>query len=162
MYCDMFLSELLFCRPVSAYAKIAGDVMHPTVGGITEFYQTDKGVIVAARIHGLPNQTGMCKHPIFAFHIHAGNACTGTKEDPFANSMTHYDPEHCLHPYHAGNMPPLFSNKGLAIQVFLTDRFTVREIIGKTVIIHSGTDDFTTQPSGNAGRKIACGVIVEK
>ena len=56
-------------------------------------------------------------------------------------------------------MPPLFGCNGAAFSVFLTDRITVNEIIGKTVIIHSDPDDFTSQPSGNAGTKIACGVI---
>jgi Cu-Zn family superoxide dismutase len=40
-----------------------------------------------------------------------------------------------------------------------TNRFRVKDIIGRTVIIHNMPDDFTTQPSGNAGMKIACGVI---
>ena len=39
-----------------------------------------------------------------------------------------------------------------------TDRFSVDEIIGRTVVIHSGPDDFRTQPAGNAGKTIACGV----
>jgi Cu-Zn family superoxide dismutase len=56
-------------------------------------------------------------------------------------------------------MPPLFGNQGYAFLMFLTDRFTAREIIGKTVIIHDKPDDFTTQPAGNSGNKIACGVI---
>lgn len=42
----------------------------------------------------------------------------------------------------------------------MTDRFTIDETIGKTVIIHAKPDDFVTQPSGNAGEKIACGVIL--
>ena len=41
-----------------------------------------------------------------------------------------------------------------------TDRFTISEIIGRTVIIHNMLDDFTSQPSGNAGEKIACGEII--
>ena len=41
----------------------------------------------------------------------------------------------------------------------MTDRFFVDEIIGKTIIIHAHLDDFTTQPSGNSGEKIACGEI---
>ena len=47
----------------------------------------------------------------------------------------------------------------LDVLAFLTNRLTVNELIGKTVIIHDRPDDFTTQPSGNAGNKIACGVI---
>ena len=49
---------------------------------------------------------------------------------------------------------------GYAFSAFLTDRFTVKEIVGRTVIMHSSPDDFTSQPSGNAGEKIACGEIV--
>ena len=56
-------------------------------------------------------------------------------------------------------MPPLFGADGYAFLAFVSSRFTVNEILGKTVIIHSGVDDFKTQPSGNAGEKIACGVI---
>jgi len=41
----------------------------------------------------------------------------------------------------------------------LTNRFNLSEIIGKTIIIHSSVDDFTTQPAGNSGTKIACGEI---
>ena len=41
----------------------------------------------------------------------------------------------------------------------LLNKFSINEIIGKTVIIHDMPDDFTTQPSGNSGTKIACGVI---
>ena len=41
----------------------------------------------------------------------------------------------------------------------MTDRFCVADVLNRTVVIHSGTDDFTTQPAGNAGAKIACGVI---
>ena len=40
-----------------------------------------------------------------------------------------------------------------------TNRFNLSEIIGKSVIIHSNTDDLTSQPSGNSGEKIACGII---
>lgn len=64
-----------------------------------------------------------------------------------------------MHPYHAGDLPPLFSANGNAVLEVLTDRFNIHQIIGKTIIIHRNPDDFTTQPSGNAGEKIACGVI---
>ena len=41
-----------------------------------------------------------------------------------------------------------------------TKRFYPEEIVGRTAVIHSKPDDFTSQPSGNAGEKIACGEIV--
>ena len=41
----------------------------------------------------------------------------------------------------------------------LINKFKIKDIIGKVVIIHDSPDDFTTQPSGNSGKKIACGKI---
>ena len=72
----------------------------------------------------------------------------------------HDNPQHCPHPYHAGDLPPLFGAHGFAFSACLTDRFTVEQIIGKSIVIHSAPDDFTTQPSGNAGSKIAGAEIV--
>ena len=57
-------------------------------------------------------------------------------------------------------MPPLFGNQGHAFSAILTDRFSLSDVIGKTVIIHGNPDDFTTQPAGNAGEKLACGDII--
>ena len=53
----------------------------------------------------------------------------------------------------------MFGNDGYAWGAVVTDRFKIDQVIGRTVIIHAGPDDFTSQPSGNAGAKIACGVI---
>ena len=83
----------------------------------------------------------------------------GNAEDPFADALTHYNPNDCEHPNHAGDLPPLFDNSGYSFQTVLTNRFTVKEIIGKTIIIHAMPDDFKTQPSGDSGMKIACGKI---
>ena len=58
----------------------------------------------------------------------------GTPEDPFALAEGHYNPDNCPHPYHAGDLPPLFGNKGIAWSAFLTDRFRVGDVIGKTVL----------------------------
>jgi len=146
-------------RTPDAMANMEGSEKYHDISGKVYFYQTDYGVIVAADISGLPHSEENCGSRIFAFHIHSGNSCTGNMTDPFADAMAHYNPHNCLHPYHAGDLPPLFGNSGYAFQLFLTDRFYVSEIIGKTVIIHTAPDDFTTQPSGNSGEKIACGVI---
>lgn len=142
-----------------AVAVMQGSQAYSQINGTVKFYQARRGVLVVADIFGLPTSKGACAHNIFAFHIHEGTSCTGEGEDPFANAGSHYNPNACLHPYHAGDMPPLFAVGNRAFLAFFTDRFTVREILGKTVIVHDGRDDFTTQPSGNAGKKIACGVI---
>jgi len=149
----------LMQRRPQAFAIIKGSDQYPDVFGDVRFFQVESGVLVMATVSGLPNPEGNCMQPIFAFHIHGGDRCSGNETDPFADAGTHYNPGNCPHPHHAGDLPPLFGVNGNAFQVFLTDRFSVEEIIGMTVIIHSDPDDFTTQPSGNAGTKIACGVI---
>ena len=142
-----------------AVAVVRGSEEYRQIHGVIKFYQARSGVLVVADILGLPTSEGACGSDIFAFHLHEGMSCTGTEEDPCAYAGTHYNPHNCPHPDHAGDMPPLFGAGGRAFLAFLTDRFTVNEILGKTVIIHDGLDDFTTQPSGNSGNKIACGVI---
>ncbi len=130
------------------------------IEGTVSFYQTPQGVLVTAAVRGLPVTRMACAQPIFALHIHEGSSCTGNAGDPFAGAGTHYNPAGCPHPYHAGDLPPLFTDlTGFAWMAVLTDRFRVPDILGRTVIVHSQPDDFTTQPSGNAGAKIACGVI---
>ena len=64
------------------------------------------------------------------------------------------------HPKHAGDLPPLLANDGVAWSAVYTDRFYPEEVIGRTVVIHGMGDDFHSQPSGNSGVKIACGEIV--
>ncbi|MGN0678787.1 MAG: superoxide dismutase family protein [Oscillospiraceae bacterium] len=156
----------------NAIAKIQGGGEYPRIRGVVRFRQTNRGVIVSAEIMGLPTRPRRgCGDNIFGFHIHEGRECDmnnrprgemgemGNNRDPFAAAMSHYNPGNCAHPFHSGDLPPLFGNNGYAQMSFLTDRFTVREIIGRVVIIHDQPDDFNSQPSGNSGEKIACGVI---
>lgn len=144
---------------IQAAAEVRGSGKYPNLRGKVTFVQMTNGVLVTAEVFGLPYEDDKCRGGIYAFHIHSGGSCTGNSEDPFANTDGHYNPNNCPHPYHAGDLPPLFGNKGYAYMSVFTDRFTVREIVGKTVVIHAKLDDFSTQPAGNAGEKIACGVI---
>lgn len=145
-----------------AWAHIKGSLSYPNINGVVAFYSHAKGVLVVAEVQGLPKTARLCASPIFGFHIHEGGACTGNETDPFVNAKAHYNTQNCPHPYHAGDLPPLFGADGYAFAAFLTNRFNVNEIIGKAVIIHASPDDFKTQPSGNAGNKIACGIIVAR
>ena len=136
----------------SAAAALRGDGSHPNLRGMVRFFQRRDGVLVEAEVNGLPRtETGF-----FAFHIHEGKNCEG---EGLPNTGGHFNPGGAMHPNHAGDLPPLLADHGKAYMRFLTDRFHVDEIIGRTVIIHEEPDDFHTQPSGNAGTKIACGVI---
>ncbi len=148
---DKQIFKYLTSHNASATAKIEGGSAYPQITGVVEFYQLQNGVLVVADIDNLP-QT---ETNIFAFHIHEGGSC----ENDFSLTGGHYNPQGAMHPSHAGDMPPLFSNGGSAWQAFFTNRISVNEIIGKTVIIHDKVDDFTSQPSGNSGNKIACGEI---
>ena len=150
----------LFSRVPDGVAIISGSRDYPAIHGVVRFYSVKSGVMVRAEISGLPRGNPHCGSPVFGFHIHSGSLCSGNSSDPFADAMGHFDPASCPHPYHAGDLPPLFGAGGRAVSVFLTDRFSVPQILGKAIIIHSSPDDFHSQPSGNSGSKIACGIIV--
>jgi superoxide dismutase, Cu-Zn family len=107
------------------------------------------------------------------FHIHAIGKC----EAPFTSAGGHYNPGSAGHGAHAGDMPVLFvARDGNAWTEFQSDAFTIDELLdadGSAVIIHAGPDnhaniptrysatgpDATTLATGDAGARIACGVI---
>ncbi len=135
-----------------AVADIRGSEAYPNLNGQVRFYQRRHCVLVEATVQGLPvNKTGF-----FGFHIHAGDSCAG---EGFPDTGSHYNPNEAPHPSHAGDLPPLLSCHGGAYMTVATGRFHVADIIGRTVVVHDMADDFNTQPAGNAGTKIACGII---
>ncbi len=140
---------------LQAQAKVMGGKELPGLHGIVNFTTHENGTVVAVKICGLPeSETGF-----FAFHIHEGGDCCG---EGFPNTKGHFNPGKRGHPCHAGDLPPLLSCNGRAELTVLTNRFSVCDVLGKTVVIHAQPDDFHTQPSGNAGTKIACGVICRR
>lgn len=143
----------------TAKAHIKGGKQYPQIDGMVYFTETKNGVKVTTKIDGLPQSPNNCTGRFFGFHIHEGTSCTGNTEDEFANAKSHYNPNHCPHPYHVGDLPPLIENNGHAEMSVLINKFKIKDIIGKVIIIHDSPDDFTTQPSGNSGKKIACGKI---
>lgn len=142
-----------------AQATVTGSRDYRNLKGTVTFVQKKDGVHITADIYGLPESE--CGSGFFGFHIHEGRTCTGNTTDPFFDAGMHYNPGDLPHPCHAGDLPPLLaSSGGRAYVSFVTDRFSLSEIIGRAVIIHSAPDDFTSQPSGNSGKKIACGIIL--
>ena len=154
-------SAILGGRRPFARAEVFGSSDYPSIKGKVEFFSTPVGVVVSAEVSGLPfDMNDPCAPQIYGFHIHNAGKCTGSAEEPFADAGAHFDVSGCPHPSHSGDMPPLFGNRGYAWNAFLTDRFSPEDIMGRTVIIHSDADDLHTDPSGNSGKRIACGIIV--
>lgn len=131
----------------NAKAIIKGSKEYPNVNGTVYFKEIKNGILITAKIKGLPTSKNICKGNFFGFHIHNGSSCSGTMQDEFADVGSHYNPNNCTHPYHSGDLPPLIENNGYAYISFLINKFKIKDIINKVVIIHSSSDDFTTQPS---------------
>lgn len=152
---NLFFKVLRDETPVAS-AKIGGNSSYPNLSGMVEFYQIPlRGVLVSAEISGLPVGNWDEQRGFFAMHIHEVGDCTL----PFDKVGSHYNPTDEPHPYHSGDLLPLLNNRGYAWSAFYDERFSINDIIGRAVIIHLHRDDFTTQPSGDAGEMIGCGVI---
>ncbi len=143
----------------TAKAHIKGGKKYPKIDGAVTFKETKNGVIMTAKINNLPQSKNKCIGRFFGFHIHEGTSCTGNLEDEFANAKSHLNSNNCPHPFHMGDLPPLIENNGFAYMSVLINKFKIKDIIGKVIIIHDSPDDFKTQPSGDSGVKIACGKI---
>lgn len=158
-------SRLVAMERPYAIASLQGNDNFPEISGVVRFYIADQGTLVLAEVFNLPHElrprTDRRFGPFYAFHLHEGGSCgSGAGASPFEASGNHYNPDNQLHPYHAGDFPPLLSNGGYAYGSFYTGRFKPQDAVGKTVVIHQHTDDFMTQPSGDSGVKLACGTVM--
>lgn len=143
---NKYILKRILNSKVAARAEILG---LNGICGEVDFYDFDGSTVVLASVHNLPETPTN----IYGFHIHENGECVGD----YSSAGSHYGEGE--HPNHKGDMPVLFSNDGDAFLAFYTGRFSVDEVIGRAVIIHSQPDDFTTQPSGDSGSRIACGII---
>jgi superoxide dismutase, Cu-Zn family len=151
-------------RPRRAVARIQGGPLAPGIRGTVTFTEVQGGVWVAAMIEGLPRYQpgGEGKKPIgpHGFHIHEKGTCeVGDPEKPFEGAGGHWNPTNQPHGNHAGDFPVLISNNGRAIMGFFTNKFRVADVIGHAIMIHEHPDDYQSQPAGDAGRRLACGVV---
>ena len=135
MYDSRCIGTILHAAAPQATAQILGSEKYDSLRGVVSFYDIGYAILVTSSFYGIPDQPGNCRHLVLGFHIHEGTSCTGTGDDP------------------------IFVNDGTAWGAFVTTRFTIREILGRAVIVHAMPDDFHTQPSGDSGEKIACGII---
>lgn len=145
-------------------AHIRGGPLAPRIRGTVLFHSVEGGTMICVSVEGLPPyRPGSDDRPPIGphgFHIHeSGNCEVGNPRDPFQAAGGHWNPDNQPHGNHAGDLPVLFSNDGYAYMQVFTDKFKPRDVLGKAVIIHQNPDDYRTQPAGNSGRRLACGVI---
>jgi len=136
------------------HAKDDGEAL----GSVT-FEQTEGGVNVNAQLSGLEEG----KH---GFHIHQYGDCTA---EDLTSAGGHYNPYNMQHAAptdslrHMGDMGNLpVGPEGNGTLDYLDTVIELNgpnSIIGRAIIIHSGADDLTSQPSGAAGERVACGII---
>jgi Cu-Zn family superoxide dismutase len=131
-----------------------------SVRGLVMFHEKDGHVMVHAKLSGLkPN----AEH---GFHLHEKGDCASPDG---ASAGGHFNPDGKPHgpqtaAHHAGDMPALKADaNGVVDQKFMLHGPTVAagpaSINGRSVIVHIAPDDYVTQPTGNSGARIACGVI---
>ncbi len=129
--------------------------------------QQEDLVIVLARLRGLPQG-------FHGFHVHETGSC---ERPSFSSAGGHFDRVGGNHPNHAGDMPVVYVNvDGTATAAFFTDRFAVRQLFdadGSAIVVHAEPDNYaniptdrydpdpdpTTLATGDAGDRIACGVV---
>ncbi len=147
-----------------AHAQIKGSKLAPDLKGYMTITDVQGGAEVSVEVSGLPKYQPAKgkKDPIgpHGFHIHdKGDCSAGDPSDPYKAAGSHWNPDDQPHGNHAGDFPVLFSNDGYARMSFFTNRFKAADVVGKSIIIHENPDDYRTQPAGDAGKRIACGVI---
>lgn len=147
-----------------AVAEIKGGPLKKDIRGYVSFQKVTGGVVVCAYVYGLPEYKpeNNNKNPIgpFGFHIHEGETCAiGDKDNPFKAAKGHYNPRKVPHGNHPGDFPVLVASDGFAQMCFFTNKFNINEILGKSVIIHQNPDDYRSQPAGDSGKRLACGII---
>ncbi len=130
------------------------------VGDVT-FTDSYAGVIVVGTISGL----GLGAHGI---HIHEFGKC----QAPFTTAGGHFNPDHRQHGFsnpagpHLGDLPNVDTPAAGPLKfefvlpnVTLKGKNALLDADGASIVVHSARDDYVTDPSGNSGARIACGVI---
>lgn len=148
---------------VSAISRIRADKGYSASGEV-RFHQEPNGVRISGEVTGLsPGQHG--------FHIHEFGDCSApdgkSAGGHFApNGNPHGSPQDNVNKRHAGDLGNITADKnGRASIGVLNAELTINKgpkaVIGKSVIVHAGSDDLSSQPSGDAGARVGCGVIEE-
>ncbi len=130
--------------------------------GVATFTQFDDTVALSIDIGGVAPG-------VYAVHIHENGDCSSPDGQ---SAGGHWNPTQVAHgrwgvgEFHLGDIGNITIGKyGAGMIELETDLWEIgtgsdRDVVGKAIILHAGADDFTSQPSGDAGARIGCGVIL--
>lgn len=147
-----------------AHAKLETTADQKEIGS-AKFYQLADGKIKLDLEINYPQRADS----IVAVHFHEHGDCGNMGE----NTHGHWNPTKENHgkwgsaAYHSGDIGNIqLDSKGKGTVSVTTDRWNtvdtdLKNIIGRGIIVHGGTDDYVTQPTGNSGPRVGCGVIVK-
>lgn len=150
----------------TAEAAIIGTKADTSVSGTAKFTAQKNGKVKLQLTISIP---AMANHEV-AVHIHEHGDCGNAG----GNTHGHWNPTGKKHgkwgvgEFHSGDIGNVTLNaKGKGKVTLETDLWSIggdvqKDILGKAIIVHSGIDDYTSQPAGNAGSRIGCGQIVKK
>ncbi len=154
-------SEKTSTLPTKAVAEMSPTAGHQAKGTVT-FTKEETGIRVVAHFEGVSEG----EH---GFHIHEFGDCSSGDGK---SAGGHFNPESMPHAgpmadqRHVGDLGNITADaSGIARKEFIDSRLTfegVNSIIGKGVILHADPDDLSSQPTGAAGARIACGIIEGK
>lgn len=155
-------TEKATAEPASEAVAQIGPTQGNTVNGSLALSQSAEGVHITGSVQGLKPDAD------FGFHVHEKGDCSAPDG---SSAGGHFNPTQAQHgnpasgAHHAGDMVNIHSNAEGIAQVETTAAGTTlhgdagTDIMGKAIVVHESADDYTTQPSGNSGKRVACGVI---
>lgn len=155
----------LATSPVLAQGQTAGASFINTDGseiGEATLAHTPNGVVLELDVSELPAEQWV------AVHIHENGECN--PDDAFESAGGHFNPADVDHGYyaevgpHAGDMPNQYVGADGILRSHIFNPFVTLgegdvDVMGLALMIHSGADDYESQPSGDAGDRLACAVI---
>lgn len=152
--------------------KVTANLVDPTGKdvGVATFTRENSGARIKLNVTGLtPGMHGL--------HIHMNPSCANSTDASgnsviFGGAGGHFDPGPAGHHGtpeapntvgHGGDMPMLIvNNDGLGTADFFTNKVSLsgaNSVVGRSIVIHAAADDYKTDPAGNSGARLVCGVI---